>query len=63
MSGCKQETIWSAESGSPDGKIAASARAVGANGFGTGGVIHTLDCGLTGSDDDSRSYRQYKYIG
>lgn len=40
--GCKQETIWSAESRSPDGKIAASARAVGANGFGTGGGIHTF---------------------
>jgi len=42
ISGCKQETIWSAESQSPDGKITASARALGANGLGTGGGIHTF---------------------
>jgi hypothetical protein len=43
VSSCKgSETIWSAESRSPDGKIIASARAIGANGFGTGGGIHTF---------------------
>ena len=42
ISGCKQETIWSTESRSPDGKITATARAVGGNGFGTGGGIHTF---------------------
>jgi hypothetical protein len=43
VSGCKgSETIWSGESRSPDGTIIASARTVGANGFGTGGGIHTF---------------------
>ncbi len=37
VSGCKgSETIWSAESRSPDGKMLATARAVAQSGFGTG---------------------------
>jgi hypothetical protein len=40
--GCTPATIWSAEARSPDGKIIASARATGANGFGNGGGIHTF---------------------
>jgi hypothetical protein len=42
VTGCKPETIWSGESRSPDGRIIASARASGANGFGNDGGIHTL---------------------
>jgi hypothetical protein len=42
VTGCKPKAIWSAESRSGDGTIVASAHAIGANGFGNGGGLHTL---------------------
>jgi hypothetical protein len=39
LSGCNgSETIWSAESRSPDGKMLASARTIARSGFGTGAI-------------------------
>jgi hypothetical protein len=41
VTGCKPETIWSAEARSPDGMMIATALASGANGFGNDGAIGT----------------------